>query len=144
MNIDSIQNGIVIDHIRAGGAMELYRLLKLGKLDCPVAIIKNAPSGKLGKKDIIKIDSVTAMDMNLDVLGFVDPDATINVIKDGKLAAKKHAGLPERIENVLKCRNPRCITSVEPDLPQVFQLANRDTKTYRCIYCEAKAELIRG
>ena len=84
------------------------------------------------------------MDMNLDVLGFVDPDATINVIKDGKLAAKKHAGLPERIENVLKCRNPRCITSVEPDLPQVFQLANRETKTYRCIYCEAKAELIRG
>ena len=138
MNIDAIQNGIVIDHIRAGGGMELYRLLKLGKLDCPVAIIKNAPSDKLGKKDIIKIDS--DLELNLDVLGFVDPDATINVIRGGKLTEKKHAGLPERIESVLKCRNPRCITSVEPDLPQVFQLANRETKTYRCIYCEAKAE----
>ena len=121
MNIDSIQNGIVIDHIRSGGAMQLYKLLGLDSLDCPVAIIKNAPSEKMGKKDIIKIDS--APPLNLDVLGFVDPDATINVIRD-----------------VLRCRNPRCITSVEPDLPQVFQLANRETKTYRCIYCEAKAE----
>ena len=124
MNIDSIQNGIVIDHIRSGGAMQLYKLLGLDSLDCPVAIIK--------------IDSETAP--NLDVLGFVDPDATINVIRDGALVEKKHAGLPERIRDVLRCRNPRCITSVEPDLPQVFQLANRETKTYRCIYCEAKAE----
>ena len=138
MNIDSIQNGIVIDHIRSGGAMQLYKLLGLDSLDCPVAIIKNAPSGKMGRKDIIKIDS--APPLNLDVLGFVDPDATINVIRDGKLVEKKHAGLPERIRDVLRCRNPRCITSVEPDLPQVFQLANRETKTYRCIYCEAKAE----
>lgn len=138
MHIDSIQNGIVIDHIRAGGAMELYKLLGLGKLDCPVAIIKNAPSVKLGRKDIIKIGS--EQPMILDVLGFVDPDATINVIRNGKLVEKKHAGLPERIRDVLRCRNPRCISSAEPDLPQVFQLANRETKTYRCIYCEAKAE----
>ena len=140
MNIDSIQNGIVIDHIRSGGAMQLYTLLGLDKLDCPVAIIKNAQSGKLGRKDIIKIDSGDAEHLNLDVLGFVDPDATINLIRHGELVEKKHAGLPERIRDVLRCRNPRCITSVEPDLPQVFQLANRDTKTYRCIYCEAKAE----
>ena len=138
MNIDSIQNGIVIDHIRSGGAMQLYKLLGLDSLDCPVAIIKNAPSDKMGRKDIIKIDS--AQPLNLDVLGFVDPDATINVIRDCALVEKKHAGLPERIRDVLRCRNPRCITSVEPDLPQVFQLANRETKTYRCIYCEAKAE----
>ena len=126
MKIDSITDGIVIDHIRAGGAMELYRLLGLGTLDCPVAIIKNAPSQKLGKKDIIKIDS--DLEIHLDVLGFVDPDATINVIRGGVLVEKKHAGLPERI------------TSAEPDLPQIFKLSNRETKTYRCIYCEAKAE----
>lgn len=138
MKIDSITDGIVIDHIRAGGAMELYRLLGLDALDCPVAIIKNAPSEKLGRKDIIKIDS--DLEIRLDVLGFVDPDATINVIRGGALVEKKHAGLPERITSVLRCRNPRCITSAEPDLPQIFKLANRETKTYRCIYCEAKAE----
>lgn len=138
MKIDSITDGIVIDHIRAGGAMELYRLLGLFTLDCPVAIIKNAPSQKLGKKDIIKIDS--DLEIHLDVLGFVDPDATINVIRGGVLVEKKHAGLPERITSVLRCRNPRCITSAEPDLPQIFKLSNRETKTYRCIYCEAKAE----
>lgn len=138
MKIDSITDGIVIDHIRAGGAMELYRLLGLDALDCPVAIIKNAPSKKLGKKDIIKIDS--GPEIRLDVLGFVDPDATINVIRGGVLVEKKHAGLPARITGVLRCRNPRCITSAEPSLPQVFRLANPETKTYRCLYCEAKAE----
>ena len=138
MKIDSITDGIVIDHIRAGGAMELYRLLGLDALDCPVAIIKNAPSQKLGRKDIIKIDS--DLEIHLDVLGFVDPDATINVIRGGVLVEKKHAGLPERITSVLRCRNPRCITSAEPDLPQIFKLSNRETTTYRCIYCEAKAE----
>ena len=138
MKIDSITDGIVIDHIRAGGAMELYRLLGLDALDCPVSIIKNAPSQKLGRKDIIKIDS--DLEIHLDVLGFVDPDATINVIRGGVLVEKKHAGLPERITSVLRCRNPRCITSAEPDLPQIFKLSNRETKTYRCIYCEAKAE----
>ena len=138
LNIGGLHQGVVIDHIKAGQGMLIYEYLELGKLDCCVAIIKNASSNKMGRKDIIKIDS--APPLNLDVLGFVDPDATINVIRDGKLVEKKHAGLPERIRDVLRCRNPRCITSVEPDLPQVFQLANRETKTYRCIYCEAKAE----
>ena len=136
--ITGLKEGIVLDHIKAGMAMKIYRYMNLDKLDTEVAIIKNVRSSKMGRKDIIKIDS--AQPLNLDVLGFVDPDATINVIRDGKLVEKKHAGLPERIRDVLRCRNPRCITSVEPDLPQVFQLANRETKTYRCIYCEAKAE----
>ena len=126
MNIDSIKNGLVIDHIRAGGAMELYRLLRLGDLDCTVAIIKNAPSEK--------------MDIDLGVIGFVDPDATINVIRDGVLVEKRHFTLPERIVNVLKCRNPRCITTVEPGLDQVFFLSDRESHTYRCLYCEARAE----
>lgn len=139
MNIDSIKNGLVIDHIRAGGAMELYRLLRLGDMDCTVAIIKNAPSAKLGRKDIIKID--TPEEIDLGVIGFVDPEATINVIRDGVLVEKRHFTLPERIVNVLKCRNPRCITTVEPGLDQIFFLADRESHTYRCLYCEARAEL---
>jgi aspartate carbamoyltransferase regulatory subunit len=142
MHIDSIRNGIVLDHIKAGKSMEIYKFLGLDSLDCSVAIIKNAPSHKQGRKDIIKIDS--AMELDLNILGFIDPEITVNVIVDGKLVEKKKLSLPRQIRNVLKCKNPRCITSVEPDLPQVFQLANRETKTYRCIYCEAKAELIRG
>lgn len=138
MNIVSIKNGIVIDHIHAGGAMELYRLLNLDKLDCTVAIIKNAPSGLMGRKDIIKIDSMT--DIDLTVIGYVDPGATINVIKDGRLFEKRKLTMPEKIVNVLRCKNPRCITSVEPDLPQVFRLTSPETHTYRCIYCETKAE----
>ena len=138
MNIDAIKNGIVIDHIHAGGAMELYRLLNLDKLDCTVAIIKNAPSGLMGRKDIIKIDSMT--DIDLTVIGYVDPGATINVIKDGRLFEKRKLTLPEKIVNVLRCKNPRCITSVEPDLPQIFRLTSPETHTYRCIYCETKAE----
>ena len=138
MNIDSIKNGIVIDHIHAGGAMELYRLLNLDKLDCTVAIIKNAPSGLMGRKDIIKIDSMT--DIDLTVIGYVDPGATINVIKDGRLFEKRKLTMPEKIVNVLRCKNPRCITSVEPDLPQSFRLTSPETHTYRCIYCETKAE----
>ena len=138
MNIDSIKNGIVIDHIHAGGAMELYRLLNLDKLDCTVAIIKNAPSGLWGRKDIIKIDSMT--DIDLTVIGYVDPGATINVIKDGRLFEKRKLTMPEKIVNVLRCKNPRCITSVEPDLPQIFRLTSPETHTYRCIYCETKAE----
>lgn len=138
MNIDSIKNGIVIDHIHAGGAMELYRLLNLDKLDCTVAIIKNAPSGLMGRKDIIKIDSMT--DIDLTVIGYVDPGATINVIKDGRLFEKRNLTMPEKIVNVLRCKNPRCITSVEPDLPQIFRLTSPETHTYRCIYCETKAE----
>lgn len=138
MSIDSIKNGIVIDHIHAGGAMELYRLLNLDKLDCTVAIIKNAPSGLMGRKDIIKIDSMT--DIDLTVIGYVDPGATINVIKDGRLFEKRKLTMPEKIVNVLRCKNPRCITSVEPDLPQIFRLTSPETHTYRCIYCETKAE----
>lgn len=138
MNIDSIKNGIVIDHIHAGGAMELYRLLNLDKLDCTVAIIKNAPSGSWAARDIIKIDSMT--DIDLTVIGYVDPGATINVIKDGRLFEKRKLTMPEKIVNVLRCKNPRCITSVEPDLPQIFRLTSPETHTYRCIYCETKAE----
>ena len=138
MNIDSIKNGLVIDHIRSGGAMRIYDLLGLGSLDCTVAIIKNAQSGKMGRKDIIKIDTVT--DIDLDVQGYVDPGITVNVIRGGELVEKKNLTLPERLENVLRCKNPRCITSVEPGLKQVFFLSDRERKTYRCLYCEAKAE----
>ena len=138
MNIDSIKNGLVIDHLRFGGAMRIYDLLGLGSLDCTVAIIKNAQSGKMGRKDIIKIDTVT--DIDLDVLGYVDPGITVNVIRGGELVEKKNLTLPERLENVLRCKNPRCITSVEPGLKQVFFLSDRERKTYRCLYCEAKAE----
>ena len=138
MNIDSIKNGLVIDHIRSGGAMRIYDLLGLGSLDCTVAIIKNAQSGKMGRKDIIKIDTVT--DIDLDVLGYVDPGITVNVIRGGELVEKMNLTLPERLENVLRCKNPRCITSVEPGLKQVFFLSDRERKTYRCLYCEAKAE----
>ena len=138
MIIDAIKNGIVIDHIAAGKAMELYQILGLGNLDCSVAILKNVVSAKLGRKDIIKIDTVT--DIDLDVLGYVDPGITVNVIRGGELVEKKNLTLPERLENVLRCKNPRCITSVEPGLKQVFFLSDRERKTYRCLYCEAKAE----
>ena len=138
MNIDSIKNGYVIDHIKAGMAMEIYRVLKLGKLDCPVAIIKNAASDKMGKKDIIKIDAI--IDLDLNALGYIDPDITVNYIKDGALVEKKHLELPERITNVIKCKNPRCITSCEQELDHVFKLADRENRVYRCIYCESKAK----
>ncbi len=137
MNIDSIHNGIVLDHIQAGKAMEIYRFLGLDSLDCSVAIIKNAPSKKQGRKDIIKVDS--EMDLDLNILGFIDPAITVNVIRDGKLVEKKHLTLPEQIRDVLKCKNPRCITSVEQELPHVFKLTDRSRAVYRCIYCETKA-----
>ncbi len=137
MNIDSIQNGIVIDHIKAGSAMVLYDLLHLDALDVSVAIIKNVTSRKMGKKDIIKIDADIPVD--LDVIGYVDPDATINVIKNGVLAEKKSLSLPQTLTNVLRCKNPRCITSCEQELQHVFRLTDEKTKQYRCIYCETKA-----
>lgn len=137
MNIDSIQNGIVIDHIRAGCGMQLYELLHLGELDVSVAIIKNVTSHKMGKKDIIKIDADIPVD--LDVIGYVDPNATINVIKAGVLVEKKTLALPEKLTNVLHCKNPRCITSCEQELPHVFKLTDRAQRLYRCIYCETKA-----
>lgn len=138
MNIDSISNGIVIDHISAGRGMLIYDLLGLGKLDCSVAIIKNVTSKKLGKKDIIKIDSEIPIDVN--IIGFVDPDATINIIKNGELAEKQTLDLPETLTNVIKCKNPRCITSCEQELKHVFKLTDRENKVYRCIYCETKAQ----
>ena len=137
MNIDSIQNGIVIDHISAGLGMKLYDLLGLDCLDCSVAIIKNVSSRKMGKKDIIKIDEDIPVD--LDVIGYVDPNATVNIIKAGKLAEKLSIGLPEKLTNVIRCKNPRCITSCEQELDHVFVLTDRDNKIYRCMYCETKA-----
>ena len=137
MNIDSIRNGLVIDHISAGKGMKIYELLGLGELDCSIAIIKNAGSRKMGKKDIIKIDADLSVD--LDILGYVDPGITINVIKEGVLVEKKTVDLPETLTNVLKCKNPRFITSTEQELKHVFKLTDREKRIYRCIYCETKA-----
>ena len=132
LNIDSLQNGIVIDHIQAGTSMILYDLLELGKLDCCVAIIKNARSEKYGRKDIIKIDG--ELDLNLDILGFLDPNITVGVIRDGKLVEKRKPQMPKILKNVIRCRNPRCITSVEESVEQIFFLT--ENKKYRCAYCE--------
>ena len=136
LNIDEIQNGIVIDHIKAGSSMEIYRYLRLDQLDCCVAIIKNAKSNKYGKKDIIKIEGIT--EINTDILGFIDHNITVNVIKDGVIAEKKAIGLPNEIHNVIKCKNPRCITSIEQGLDHVFFLADEEKEIYRCQYCEEK------
>ena len=138
MNVDSIKNGIVIDHITAGLGMRVYNLLGLDSLDCTVAIIKNVQSKKMGRKDIIKIDA--DMSLNMDILGYVDPGITVNIIKDSMLVEKKSIDLPERLTNVLKCKNPRCITTTEQELAQIFKLTDRDKRVYRCIYCEVKAE----
>lgn len=138
MNIDSIKNGVVIDHIKAGKSMEIYHHLELDKLDCTVAIIKNVHSKKMGYKDIIKIDS--EMEVDLDVLGYIDPDITVNIIKNEVLCEKKKLTLPNQIKDVIKCKNPRCITTTEQDLPHIFKLTDAATKTYRCIYCETKAK----
>ena len=137
MNIDSIQNGVVLDHIQAGKSMDIYKYLHLDELDCSVAIIKNVRSDRMGKKDIIKIDS--PMEVDLDVLGYIDPNITVNIIRDGKLVEKRTLKLPERIRGVLKCKNPRCITSVEQELPQEFVLTDREKRVYRCRYCETQA-----
>ncbi len=137
MNIDSIQNGVVIDHITAGLGMKLYELLDLASLDASIALIKNVVSRKMGKKDIIKIDA--DIELNLDVIGFVDPDATINIIKNGELIEKCSIDMPEMLTNVIKCKNPRCITSCEQELDHIFKLTDKDNKIYRCIYCETKA-----
>jgi aspartate carbamoyltransferase regulatory subunit len=138
MHIDSIKEGIVLDHITAGNAMKIYNLLGLDKLECTVAIIKNVPSKKVGKKDIIKIDS--NFDVNLEVLGYVDPGTTIDIIHDSKLVEKKHVDLPDTLHGVIKCKNPRCITTIEQELPHLFKLTDADAGVYRCIYCESKAE----
>ena len=138
MNVDSIRNGIVIDHITAGLGMKVYNLLGLDQLDCTVAIIKNVQSKKMGKKDIIKIDA--DISLNMDILGYVDPGITVNIIKDSVIVEKKSIELPERLENVLKCKNPRCITTTEQELAHIFKLTDREKRVYRCIYCEVKAE----
>lgn len=137
MKIDSIKNGLVLDHIKAGRGMQIYEVLHLDTLDCPVAIIKNVPSKKMGKKDIIKIDA--AMEIDLDTLGFIDPGITVNVIKDSTVE-KKRLSLPEQLTGVLKCKNPRCITTTEQELPHIFKLVDRESRVYRCLYCESAAK----
>ena len=134
MNIDSIKNGYVIDHIKKKKSFEIYNYLNLGDLDTSVAIIKNAKSNKTGKKDIIKIDE--NLDINLDILGYLDPKITVNKIKDGKIIEKFHPELPEKLVNVVKCKNPRCITSIEQELPHICELTDRENVIYRCKYCE--------
>ena len=138
MKIDSINNGIVIDHIKAGRGMELYRLLKLEGMDCSVALIRNAPSKKMGRKDIIKIDA--NLDIDYNTLGYIDPGITINIIENGTKVEKLHPELPERMTNIIHCKNPRCITTTEQELPHVFKLVDRKKGTYRCIYCESQAK----
>ena len=137
MIIGNIVNGIVIDHIPAGKGMELYRHLGLDALQCEVALIMNAPSDKYGSKDIIKTNELIALD--LDLLGFIAPQITVTVIEGGEIAKKFHPALPETLRDVIKCRNPRCITSIEQELPHVFRLTDPETGTYLCIYCENKA-----
>lgn len=138
MQVDTIKNGIVIDHITAGKGMQIYKLLGLDSLECSIAFIKNAPSRKMGKKDIIKIDA----DLKVDtaILGFVDPDVTVNIIKDNKIVEKKTIELPEKLVDVLKCKNPRCISATEQELPHIFTLADKENRVYRCLYCETKAK----
>lgn len=138
MNIGRISNGYVIDHIKAGRSMDIYEYLNLDKLECTVALLKNVPSAKMGSKDIIKIDSL--IELNLDVLGYIDEGITVNVIKDGKRVKKMHLELPQTVREVIKCKNPRCITSTEREIEQVFRLSDREKRTYRCIYCDTKAK----
>lgn len=136
MNIDSIKNGIVLDHITAGRGMDIYQSLGLDRLDCSVAIIKNVKSNKMGKKDIIKISD--NFEVNFDVLGYIDPDVTVCMIENGGVKSKHKVELPETITNIAKCKNPRCITSIEQEIDHVFRLADKENQIYRCIYCESK------
>lgn len=138
MNIDSIRNGYVLDHIKAGRSMDIYNYLNLKELDCSIAIIKNVKSRKMGKKDIMKIDSL--IDLDLNVLGYIDPGITINVIQEGKLLEKKPLELPKKIINVIRCKNPRCITGIEPQLESIFELGRKadGKRVYRCAYCETE------
>lgn len=138
MKIDRIENGIVLDHIKAGQGMYLYKILGLDSLDCQVALIKNAESGKMGKKDIIKVDQM--IDLNLDAIGYVDPDITVNIIKDGKREKVEHIEPPTEVVDIIKCKNPRCITTTEQELPHVFKLTDKENRVYRCLYCESKAK----
>ena len=137
LNVGRIENGFVLDHIKAGKAMTIYHALKLDKMDCCVAIIKNARSNKMGRKDIIKVECpINSID--LDILGFIDHKITVNIIQDGEIVDKKILSLPKQIVDVIKCKNPRCITSIEQGLQQVFILADPEKEVYRCKYCEEK------
>ena len=138
LNVSTLSEGFVLDHIQAGKSMEIYKHLKLDKLDCVVAIIKNAPSKKMGKKDIIKIECPIDV-IDLDILGFIDHNITVNIIQNDKIIEKKSLTLPQKITNVIKCKNPRCITTVEQELPHIFTLRDKENRVYRCIYCEQKA-----
>lgn len=134
LNIDSVERGIVIDHIQAGKGMEVYRYLNLDKLESSVAIIKNAKSNKMGKKDIIKVEN--EIDIDMTALGFIDPNITINIIENDKIARKINLQLPEEVTNIVKCKNPRCISSIEQEIPHIFKLTSKEEKTYRCVYCD--------
>lgn len=137
LNIGKIEEGFVLDHIKAGKSLSIYKHLQLDKLDCTVAIIKNAKSSKMGKKDILKVECDINM-LDLDVLAFIDHSITVNIIKDGKIVTKKDLVLPKKIKNVIQCKNPRCITSIEHGLPHIFFLADEEKEIYRCKYCEEK------
>lgn len=137
LNVGKIEEGFVLDHIKAGKSMDIYEHLQLGKLDCVVAIIKNAKSNKMGKKDILKVEcDINTLD--LDILAFIDHNITVNVIKDGEIVSKKELALPKQIKNVIRCKNPRCITSIEQELPHIFYLADEEKEVYRCKWCEEK------
>jgi aspartate carbamoyltransferase regulatory subunit len=137
LNVGSLNDGVVLDHIQAGKSMEIYNYLALDKLDCQVAIIKNAKSEKMGRKDIIKIESPLDV-INLDILGYIDHNITVNIIHNGEIVEKKELKLPKKIKNVLRCKNPRCITSIEQGLEQVFVLTDENRQIYRCRYCDEK------
>lgn len=137
LNVGSLKEGIVLDHIKAGKSMSIYKYLQLDKLDCQVAIIKNARSNKMGRKDIIKIEGSLDL-VDLDILGFIDHDITVTIIKDGEIYEKKKLSLPHTIKNVILCKNPRCITSIEQELDQIFFLSDKEKEIYRCKYCEEK------
>lgn len=136
MNVDGVRNGIVLDHIAAGKSMEIYRLLNLDRLSCSVAVLQNVPSKKYGTKDIIKIDEM--IDVNLDIIGYIDPNITVNIVRNNELVSKKHLSLPEKLDNVIFCKNPRCITSVEQEIVHSFKLADAEKRIYRCVYCDAE------
>lgn len=138
MILSPIDNGIVLDHIKQGVGFELYNILKLGDLSCQVALILNAQSIKMGRKDIIKI--AETIDLDLDVIGYIDPGVTVNFIKDGKVVKRMHLEAPEQVKGVIKCKNPRCITSTEQELTHMFKLTDREKMVYRCMYCESKAK----
>ena len=137
LNVGAIKEGFVLDHIKAGMSLSIYHDLKLDELDCCVAIIKNAKSNKMGKKDIIKVECSIDM-LDLDILGYIDHNITVNIIRDDRIAEKKALKLPKKITNVIHCKNPRCITSIEQELPHIFYLSDEKTETYRCQYCEEK------